>query len=110
MAAASPRPSDPSVSSTPAQREHRPEQERAIASQHDRELPVVKDRFYLIGQQSRIVVQWLRVQHLGPRIGHAAVTARRKAACPACIETVGQAGFEQDSRRALHAEVLRDVP
>jgi hypothetical protein len=40
------------VPSALPQRQHRPQQQRAIASQHHRELPVIKDRFYLIGQQS----------------------------------------------------------
>jgi hypothetical protein len=49
------------VPSAPPQRQRRPEQQRAIASQHYRELPVINDRPYLIGQRNRVVVQRLRV-------------------------------------------------
>ncbi len=55
-------------------------------------------------------MQRLRVHHLGPRIRHAAVAAGREAACPASAKAVGQAGRKQDARRALHAEMLGDVP
>ena len=98
------------VPSAPPERQHRPEQQRAIASQHDRELPVAKQRFHLISQRDRIVAQRLRVHHLGSRIRHAAISAGRNAARPASMETVGQASFEQDTRRAFHTEMLRNVP
>jgi hypothetical protein len=55
-------------------------------------------------------VQRLRVHHLSPRIPHAAIAAGGKAAGPAGVKTVGQARFEQDTRRALHAQMLWDVP
>jgi hypothetical protein len=44
------------------------------------------------------------------RIRHAAIAAGGKAAGPAGVETIGQARFEQGTRRALHAQMLWDVP
>ena len=43
-------------------------------------------------------------------LGTCMPTGRRKAAGPAGVETVGQARFEQDTRRALDAQMLWDVP
>lgn len=52
----------------------------------------------------------MRIHDLGLRIALSIVARRLDPACPAGVQAVRQPGSEQDLRRALHAQMLRNVP
>jgi hypothetical protein len=111
------------VTASSAQCEQVAEQDRAVAAEHDRDLPMVEDLTGRRGEQMRVVAKPCCVEHAGdgvtpPVVGgraHTSAAARPEPVGEACRqqrlrEPLDAAGEEPEYRRSLDDHIAGDAP
>jgi hypothetical protein len=91
------------VTAAAAQREHRPQQDRAIAAEHNRKVPGIEHFGDRVSQARRPVHDRLSIQHPRFRIGTALLRRDRQAAGATSADPVCETEAEQLLRKARNA-------
>jgi hypothetical protein len=91
------------IAPPPTQSQHRAEHDRAIATEHDREVAGVEHGCDSLGKGVRVVTQAGRVEHSCHRVAPRIVRRRRNAACSARTDRISEPSTEECSGQILDA-------